>query len=92
MIDILIVEDDAKLGPTIMKGLVEQGFASALADTGKKALESLKNSPSRLVVLDLGLPDCDGIDLLNTIRAQHGSIPALILTARDGITDNTNIP
>jgi DNA-binding response OmpR family regulator len=84
---VLIVEDDPRLGPTIRKGLSEQGFDAILAATGQGGLAACREHPPALVVLDLGLPDGDGMDWLRTFRGQGGDAPVLILTARDLLTD-----
>ena len=84
---ILIVEDDKRLGPTLQKGLCEQGFNTLLAVNGEGALAMARRHTPNLIVLDLGLPDYDGIDLLHLIRTQGYRDPVLILTARDGLTD-----
>ncbi len=84
---VLIIEDDTRLGPTIQKGLREQDFMALLAATGEAAIQAIQKDQPDLLVLDLGLPDCDGVDLLQSIR-QHGYRGlVLILTARDGLTD-----
>jgi DNA-binding response OmpR family regulator len=87
MTELLIVEDDKRLGPTLKKGLAEHGFAVSLAPTGHEALDVLARLSPDLIVLDLGLPDCDGFDLLQQIREQGYRRPVLILTARDATTD-----
>lgn len=84
---VLIIEDDARLGPTIQKGLGEQDFTALLAATGEAAMHAIKDEKPDLLVLDLGLPDCDGVDLLQSLRQQGYRGLVLILTARDGLTD-----
>jgi len=90
MSQILIIEDNHRLGPTLEKGLNEQGYRAMLARNGNEALETLKNSCPNLVLLDLGLPDCDGVNLLGTIREQGFERPVLILTARDRLIDKVS--
>ncbi len=87
MSTVLIVEDDKRLGPTIQKGLAEQDFNALLAASGETALAMVRKQSPDIIVLDLGLPDIDGIDLLNALRGQAYGGPVLILTARDGLTD-----
>jgi len=87
MKQILIVEDDKRLGPVIQKGLREQEFDAILAPDGKSAQNILREGFPGLIILDLGLPDCDGIEILGMIRKQGYRDPVLILTARDGLTD-----
>jgi len=87
MENILIIEDDRRLGSSIQKGLTEQDFSVELASDGQSALDVLQKSKPNLIVLDLGLPDYDGIDLMKKIRKLDYNSPILILTARDGLTD-----
>lgn len=87
MDEILIVEDDKRLGPTLKKGLAEHGYGVSLAATGSEGRDALARMAPSLLVLDLGLPDCDGIDLLQAVREQGYKRPVLILTARDTTTD-----
>jgi len=84
---ILIVEDDRHLGPSLGKGLGEQGLSVSLAQDGQSALDRLKASTPDMLILDLGLPDCDGIELLQRMRSQGYDRPVLILTARDELSD-----
>ena len=68
--------------------LVEQGFAVEAFSRGKEALAAAEGIDYDAVILDLGLPDIDGMELLRTLRADsHLSVPVVILTARDGIED-----
>jgi len=87
MKDVLIIEDDKRIGPTVMQGLQEQGYSVSLVETGQAALELLQENEPRMIILDLGLPDCEGLDLLEQIRAGGCRIPVLILTARDTVAD-----
>ncbi len=70
--------------------LRERGFAVDTANTGEAALAALSSATYDAVVLDLGLPDMDGMDVLRALRTRdprHGAmLPALILTARDGVS------
>jgi len=84
---LLIVEDDKRMGPTLKKGLAEHGYNVSLAATGSEARDALTRMAPSLIVLDLGLPDCDGIDLLQSLRKQGYNQPVLILTARDTTAD-----
>ena len=87
MKDVLIIEDDKRIGPAVMQGLKEHGYGVSLAEKGQAALELLREDKPRMIVLDLGLPDCDGLDLLDQIRKGGCRIPVLILTARDTVDD-----
>ena len=87
---ILLVEDNPSLTEMIAAFLRERGFAVDAVSSGADALAALAGTSYDAVVLDLGLPDMDGIDVLRALRtrdARHGSmLPALILTARDGVS------
>lgn len=84
---ILLVEDDAVLGDGLSRSLCDWGFDVTLAETGGYATGALATQPYDLVILDLGLPDMDGRDVLRQLRARKSSVPVLILTARDGLDD-----
>lgn len=84
---LLLIEDNPSLAGSVKKGLEVGGFtvdAFAMAGDGKAALESVDYDA---VILDLGLPDGDGLDLLRALRGRGDSTPVLILTARDGIDE-----
>ncbi|WP_392558550.1 response regulator [Orbus mooreae] len=84
---ILITEDDSLLQKGLYSALTAEGFACEIAETGKQANQFMTMSQFSLVILDLGLPDCDGLELLALWRKQKNPIPVLILTARDTIED-----
>lgn len=84
---ILIVEDDPDLAEGLTLALKNEGFVARAASDGAQAKTQLGHFQPDLAVLDLGLPDLDGMDLLKHIRANRPSLPVLILTAR-GDTDN----
>lgn len=85
---ILLVEDDTVLGDGLSRSLADWGFDVTLAVTGAFADSALSTQPYDLVILDLGLPDMDGRDVLRQLRGRYQSaIPVLILTARDGLND-----
>lgn len=85
---ILVVEDDAILGMGLYKSLSGNGFDVKLASTGIIA-ESVLYQKFDLVILDLGLPDIDGIDILKKLR-KKSIVPVLILSARSDIKDKIN--
>ena len=87
---ILLVEDDAVLGDGLSLSLNDWGFDVTLAVTGNDASSALSTQPYDLVILDLGLPDMDGRELLRQLRARKSAIPVLILTARDGLNDRVS--
>jgi DNA-binding response OmpR family regulator len=79
---LLIVEDDPNLGASLMQGFREQGFVAELAGSLAAARTRLAQGGVNLVVLDLGLPDGDGFDLLQDLTKQPEPPPVLITTAR----------
>ena len=83
---ILIVEDDPRLATMLCEYLGEAGFRVDLAAFGAAALERLSTSAFDAVVLDLMLPDIDGLDVCRQLRAKSDT-PVLMLTARGGATD-----
>ena len=84
---ILIVEDDAALARGIVSSLRISGFAVDHVDNGSEVLHLLREESYALVVLDLGLPDRSGFDVLRGIRRAGLSTPVMILTARSEISD-----
>lgn len=84
---LLIVEDDALLQEGLLLALSQEGYACDCAGGAKQADALLNSAQYSLVVLDLGLPDGDGLQLLARWRKQHQNMPVLILTARDTIND-----
>jgi DNA-binding response OmpR family regulator len=84
---ILLVEDDILLADGLRTALKREGFAVNHVATGKDALSTLATDKPEIVILDLGLPDMDGLTVLKRLRkGEHGS-QVLILTARDAIED-----
>lgn len=84
---LLLVEDDSMIGETVLESLRRAGYAVDWAQDGRAADLSLSNGVYDLVLLDLGLPKRDGIEVLDTYRRAGGSAPVMILTARDAIDD-----
>lgn len=84
---LLLVEDDATLAKVLVRGLTEEGHAVDHAPTMARADEDLSVNDYDLVVLDLGLPDGDGLELCRRIRSEDRPVPILVLTARDGLSD-----
>ncbi len=81
---LLVVEDNRSLSDMMAGYLREKGFAVDAALTGQDGLTAFNAAVYDAVVLDLGLPDMDGMDLLRAMRAR-ARLPTLILTARDGV-------
>jgi two-component system copper resistance phosphate regulon response regulator CusR len=84
---ILIVEDEARITDFLSRGLSSSGYEVDVAETGAAALELSYGKHYELVVLDLGLPDMDGLEVLQTLRSRMSSSRVLILSARDGVDD-----
>jgi len=85
MSSILIVEDEERIASFVDKGLRSSGFATAIAGDGESGLAMATSGRFDLVVLDLGLPDIDGIEVLKRMRDRGMTAPVVILTARDGV-------
>src|SRR3972149_4514616 len=83
---LLIIEDDANIADFVKRGLAQKGFDVELALTGLQGLEAAKSTSPDLVVLDLILPDMDGIDVCRELRAS-GDVGIVILTARHLVGD-----
>lgn len=84
---IIIVEDDHALARGLLALLRGQGHAVDHVDNGASAIELIAEEPYGMAILDLGLPDLSGYEVLRAIRRSGSQIPVLILTARDGIDD-----
>jgi DNA-binding response OmpR family regulator len=84
---ILVVEDEARIASFVSKGLATNGFRSEVVGTGLEALARLRRSDIALVILDLGLPDIDGLDLLRLLRREGNGVPVIILSARGEVDD-----
>ena len=80
---LLLVEDDAELSRSLSKELVKNGFAVDVADNGVDAEFMGRTEPYDLIVLDLGLPQKGGLEVLSDWRDKGNHVPVLILTARD---------
>jgi DNA-binding response OmpR family regulator len=84
---VLVIEDDFKVAGAIRTGLTAEGYDVAVSRTGEDGYFRATNEPFEMVVLDLGLPRRDGLEILKGLRAQGISIPVLVLTARDTVED-----
>lgn len=84
---LLLVEDDPALGEGVRTGLRQEGYTIDWLQDGASALHALQTEEFDLVVLDLGLPRLDGIELLKRLRSGGATLPVLILTARDATED-----
>lgn len=84
---VLVVEDDAALRSVLSRGLREEGFRCEAVGTGAELLERVSIAQPDVLVVDIGLPDCDGRDACQALRAQGIEAPVLFLTARDALVD-----
>lgn len=84
---LLIVEDDAALRGVLLRSLRADGFEANAVATGAELLERALKSPPDALVIDIGLPDSDGRDVCQALRASGVEAPVLFLTARDALTD-----
>jgi DNA-binding response OmpR family regulator len=78
---VLVVEDDAQVRRTLEWTLEAEGLPFRLAPNGRRALELAASQRPGLVLLDLGLPDIDGFQVAEEVRATHGDVPILVMTA-----------
>jgi DNA-binding response OmpR family regulator len=84
---LLLVEDDQPLANSLRQALQKTGYAVNHVDNGNAALHTCKVERPDIVILDIGLPDIDGIKILKKIRASDKTLPVLLLTARDSVDD-----
>ena len=84
---ILVVEDEPRLASFLEKGLKANGFTPSLAADGASAIAAAADEDFDLMILDLGLPDLDGLDVLARTRERGVRLPVIILTARDDVSD-----
>ncbi len=84
---LLLVEDDEILGDGLVEGLKMEGYAVDWLTNGKLADEALKINSYELIVLDLNLPDMEGLDILKALRARKDETPVMVLTAKDTVPD-----
>jgi two-component system response regulator QseB len=85
---ILLVEDDPMIGAAVADGLRSAGYAVDWVQDGHAGSRALAaDTPYALLVLDIGLPGRDGLSLLRELRGRGGSLPVLLMTARDAVSD-----
>ena len=87
MTTILIVEDEARIAAFVAKGLRAAGFVPEIYSTGSEAVEAALQGRGDLIILDVGLPDIDGFEVLEQIRGQGVGMPVIMLTARSSVAD-----
>ena len=82
---LLLVEDDTMIGESVLDLLRDEGYAVDWVKDGEVALSVLADESYDLIILDLGLPKCDGLTVLRTLRDRKNRTPVLVATARDAI-------
>jgi len=87
---ILIVEDEARIASFLSKGLKSNGYTASTVENGRDALATIETGEFDLMILDVGLPDIDGFEVLRTLRTRDKTLPVIILTARDGVADTVS--
>lgn len=84
---VLLAEDDRMIGATVEQSLRDEAYAVDWVLDGASALEALKSQTYDIVLLDLGLPKMDGLDVLRSTRALGNAVSLVVITARDGLED-----
>lgn len=84
---VLLVEDDDMIGDAVQKGLAQEGFVVDWAKDAAEASTALAVEPYEVLLLDLGLPDRPGLEILLELRKQGNEMAVLILTARDAVAE-----
>jgi len=83
----MLVEDDAALRSVITRGLEDEGFGCEAVETGAQLLARIEGVAPDVLIVDIGLPDCDGRDVCQALRARGVGTPVMFLTARDALVD-----
>jgi DNA-binding response OmpR family regulator len=86
-VKLLVVEDEERVASFLHKGLRAHGYDVEWVQTGQDALRRLMHAGISLVILDLGLPDLDGLDVLEGLRERGSAVPVLVLSARGRVDD-----
>jgi two-component system OmpR family response regulator len=84
---VLVVEDESRMASVLRRGLAENGFAVDVTGSGEDGLWLAGDQHYDVLVLDLGLPDIDGLTMLRRLREAQRWVPVLLLTARDAVQD-----
>jgi two-component system, OmpR family, copper resistance phosphate regulon response regulator CusR len=87
---VLIVEDERKIAAYLKRGLEEQGYAVDTVHTGSEALDWAEAAPYDILILDIMLPEMDGLSVCRELRKRDNRTPVLMLTARDAVDDRVN--
>lgn len=84
---LLVVEDEQRVASFLVKGLRANGYGVEWVSTGRDALRRAVDADVCMVILDLGLPDLDGLDVLESLRKRGATVPVLVLSARGRVND-----
>jgi len=87
---VLVIEDDPRLSDVLRRGLSAEGLVVDLTHNARQALEAVGRTTYDVLVLDVGLPDCDGFEVCRALRAREVWSPVLMLTARDTVADRVD--
>jgi DNA-binding response OmpR family regulator len=87
---ILIIEDEARIASFVSKGLAADGYTTTTAADGVSGLDLALSGDFDLVVLDINLPEMDGYQVLEQMRASGSALPVIVLTARDSVADTVS--
>jgi DNA-binding response OmpR family regulator len=87
---VLVVDDEATVRQALERALRLEGFAVATAAGGREALEAVAERPPEVVVLDVTMPDLDGVSVVKKLRADGVDVPVCILSARDEVPDRVS--
>jgi DNA-binding response OmpR family regulator len=86
-VKLLVVEDEERVASFLAKGLRANGYGVEWVSTGRDALRRAVDADVSLVILDLGLPDLDGLEVLESLRKRGATVPVLVLSARGRVND-----
>lgn len=84
---VLLVEDDGRIASFVTRALSATGYAVEWVSTGQEGLDRVAAGGIAVQVLDLGLPDMDGLDVLRTLRERGDDLPVIVVTARNDVRD-----
>jgi DNA-binding response OmpR family regulator len=86
-VKLLVVEDEQRVASFLVKGLRANGYGVEWVSTGRDALRRSVDADVCMVILDLGLPDLDGLEVLESLRKRGATVPVLVLSARGRVND-----
>lgn len=84
---ILLIEDDRMIGAAVVQALKDAAYAVDWVQDGRTAIDAFRSEPYDLALLDLGLPEADGLQVLKELRRAGNAVPVIVITARDGLND-----